>query len=47
MNTLEFIDGLICLVFTLRVSTTTTEQALSAMKVVETSDEFLANNLVV
>jgi hypothetical protein len=52
-KTYYLIDRLIRLVLTLPVSTTTTERAFSAMKVIKTrlrnkmEDEFLANNLVV
>jgi len=52
-KTYYLIDRLIRLVLTLPVSTTTTERAFSAMKIVKTrlrnkmEDEFLANSLVV
>lgn len=52
-KTYHLIDRLIRLVLTLPVSTTTSEQAFSAMKIVKTrlrnkmEDEFLANNLIV
>ncbi|KAG2703961.1 hypothetical protein I3760_06G161100 [Carya illinoinensis] len=47
------IDRLICLIFTLPISTATSERAFSSIKIVKTrfrnkiDDEFLANNLVV
>jgi hypothetical protein len=52
-KTYYLIDRLIRLVWTLPVSTATTERAFSAMKIVKTrlrnkmEDEFLANSLVV
>jgi hypothetical protein len=52
-KTYHFIDRLIRLVFTISVSTSTTERAFSVMKVAKTrlhnkmEDEFLTNSLVV